>query len=163
MQKNIAAILALALLGTSIPAIAGSATGQFNVTATVLNNCIVSAADLAFGNYAASTGTAVAANTSLSVTCTAALPYTISLDGGTTTSTVTARAMSDGASHTLSYNLYTSNTFATVFGDGTTGTSTQAGTGTGAPQSLTIYGRIPASQYVYAGSYADRITITVGY
>jgi spore coat protein U-like protein len=158
----------LALGGTlslaALPALAAqTVTTQFNVTATVLNNCTVSASDLAFGNYSASSGTPVTATTTLSVTCTANLGYSIALDGGTTTGLVAARAMKDAGSNQLNYGLYTSGAYSTVWGDGTGSTQTVAGSGNGTAQSVTVYGRIPAAQYVAAGSYADRVTVTVTY
>jgi spore coat protein U-like protein len=154
-----------ALLGlAALPAQAlQTVTTQFNVTATVLNNCAVSASDLAFGNYSASSATPVTATTSLSVTCTANLAYSVALDGGTTTGQVDARAMTDGNSHQLTYGLYTTGSYSTLWGDGTGSSAAVPGTGTGTAQSLTVYGRIPAAQYVAAGSYADRVTVTVSY
>src|SRR5882757_496908 len=116
--------LAMFLAGvTSSACMAGTATAQFNVTATVLNNCAVSANDLTFGNYSASSGSALTASTSLSVTCTTSLPYTVALDGGTTTSSAAARAMTDGSAHNLTYALYTTSGYVTLWGDGTGGTS----------------------------------------
>jgi spore coat protein U-like protein len=156
-------ILAAFLVCAASPAWAASVSSQFNVTATVLKNCAVSASDLAFGDYNASSGSPVTASTTVSVTCTAALAYTVALDGGQTTNNVIARAMTDGASHNLSYGLYITNGYGTVWGDGSAGTSTVAGTGNGAAQAVTVYGRIPASQFVAAGSYTDRVTVTVNY
>jgi spore coat protein U-like protein len=157
--------MAVALLcGTaSGPAAAGSAGAQFNVTTTVLSACSVSATDLTFGNYAASSASPTDASNTLSVTCTSALPYTVALDGGTTAGSVAARKMSDGASHTLNYFLYTGSNHTTLWGDGNTGTSTVGGTGSGSTQNLTVYGRIPNGQFVTAGSYTDRVTVTVSY
>lgn len=157
--KNL--IFAAALIAS--PAMAGTATGSFNVTATVLANCAVSAADLTFGNYAAGTPSAVTASTSISVTCAPALPYTVALDGGSTTGLVGARAMADAGSHKLNYGLYTSNAYTTVFGDGTGASATSIGLGTGTLQSISVYGKIPAAQYVNAGSYSDHISVTVTY
>ena len=154
---------ALGLATGPVLAAPQTVTTTFNVTATVLNNCAVSASDLAFGNYSASSGSPVTATTTLSVTCTASLGYTIALDGGTTTGVVAARAMKDTNSNQLNYGLYTSGAYSTVWGDGTGSTQTVAGTGSGAAQSVTVYGRIPAAQYVAAGSYADRVTVTVTY
>ena len=146
-----------------LPVLAGTATGQFDVTATVLDNCFVSATDLAFGNYAPGSGTAATASTTLQVTCTPSLAYTIALNGGTTTGTVAARAMKDSGTNQLTYGLYTTNGYATIWGDGTGSTQTVAGTGNGSAKPHTVYGRIPASQFVPAGSYSDRITVTVSY
>jgi spore coat protein U-like protein len=156
-------IFAAFLVCAASPAWALTVSSQFNVTATVLKNCAVSTSDLAFGNYTAGSGSPVTASTTVSVTCTAALAYTVALDGGQTTSDVTARAMTDGAAHNLTYGLYTTNGYGTVWGDGSAGTSTVAGTGSGAAQPITVYGRIPASQFVAAGSYTDRVTVTVNY
>ena len=161
MPVSFRAILVATLLCPA-PAMATSSSGQFNTSATVVNNCSVSAADLAFGNYTASSGAALTANTTLSVTCTNAVPYTVALDGGATGQPA-ARAMNDGSSNTLNYALYTTSAHTTLFGDGTSATATLAGTGNGANQSLTVYGQIPASQFVASGSYSDRITVTVAY
>jgi len=142
---------------------ATTATAQFNVTATVLGNCAVSATDMAFGNYSANSGATLPATSILSVTCTTGTTYAVALDGGTNAANVAARSMTDGSSHNLPYGLYTTNAYTSIWGDGTGGTVTQSGTGNGSAQSLTVYGRVPASQFVTAGSYSDRITVTVTY
>ncbi|HEY4275600.1 MAG TPA: spore coat U domain-containing protein [Rhizomicrobium sp.] len=151
----------LALMASKADAL--TATAQFNVTATVLGNCAVSATDLAFGNYSANSATPLPATSTLSVTCTSGTTYTVALDGGTNKASVTGRAMTDGATHNLNYALYTTNAYTSIWGDGTASTVTQAGTGSGSAQTLTVYGRIPVSQFVTAGSYSDRITVTVTY
>jgi spore coat protein U-like protein len=145
------------------PAAAGQATTTFGVSATVQSSCSVSAGTLAFGNYTAATGTPNDTSSTISVTCTSGLSYTVALDGGTTTSTVNARAMSDGNSHTLTYALYTTSGRTTLFGDGTSSTQTVGGTGNGLAQSVTVYGRIPVAQYVTAASYTDTVGVTVSY
>ena len=156
-------LIAMLLTASAIPAPGATATGQFDVTATVLDNCAVTASDLAFGNYAPSSGSPVTASTTLQVTCTPSLAYSIALDGGTTTGAVAARAMSDGGSGQLTYGLYKSSGYSTIWGDGSGVTQTVAGTGNGAAQPHTVHGRIPASQFVAAGSYTDSITVTVTY
>jgi spore coat protein U-like protein len=162
------ALLALAVLLLSapspdMPALAGTATTTFNVTATVLSNCSVSATDLLFGNYSASSATPLTVNSTVSVTCTNGSAYTVALDGGTHTGNVAARSMTDGATHSLLYALYTANTYASIWGDGTASTLTVGGTGNGAAQPLTVFGRVAAAQFVTAGAYSDRITVTVSY
>lgn len=141
---------------------AGSAQAQFNVTATVLDSCAVSAGDLMFGSYTAGSPTPLTATSTIQVTCTNGLAYNVSLDGGSTANSVTARAMTDG-SNNLAYALYTSNAYGTIWGDGTLPTARVPGTGTGGAQSLTVYGRIGSGQFVPAGSYSDTITVSVDY
>jgi spore coat protein U-like protein len=43
------------------------------------------------------------------------------------------------------------------------GTDTVAGTGTGATQTLTVYGSIPAGQVVTPGTYRDTVNVIVTY
>ncbi len=89
--------------------------------------------------------------------------YTVALDGGTTTLTVNARAMTDGT-HDLTYALYNRRRALDALGrGGTLSTQTVAGTGNGSPQMLTVYGRIPVAQYVAGGSYSDTVNVTVSY
>jgi spore coat protein U-like protein len=70
--------------------------------------------------------------------------------------------MTNGA-NTLNYSMYTTAGRTTVWGDGTLSTVTQAGTGNGTGQALTVFGRVPTGQYVTAGSYTDTVTATVTY
>ena len=97
-----------------------------------------------------------------------AIPYTISLGAGTSSS-IADRKMASGANR-LSYNVYTSAAYATVVGDGVSGGTTLSGTialnvlGLSTPQDWTLYGRIPGSQKTVApGNYADTLTLTLTY
>ncbi len=60
----------------------------------------------------------------------------------------------------LAYSLLQDSARTVNWGN-TVGMDTLAGTGNGAAQALTVYGRVPASQFVAPGSYADTITATV--
>lgn len=153
-------LLAAALLMPGM-ARAQTATGSFNVTATVGSACSVSATNVAFGTYTASQ---LDANGSLSVTCTAGTSYAVGLSAGTGASaTVAARRMTGPSSQTLVYSLY-QDALRTLPWGSTGGVDTVAGVGTGATQSLSVYGRVPAAQLTAgAGSYSDTITVTVSY
>jgi len=77
--------------------------------------------------------------------------------------------MTAGGADTLRYNLYTTAALATLFGDGTTG-STMPGTGAGLAAAnavaVTVYGQVPdtaANQAVTPGAYTDTIGVTVTY
>ena len=155
-----ACILSASIGGTN--GYAAQTTTTFQVTATVLASCAVSATDLTFGNYTASSGTPTDNTSTVSVTCTNGLNYTIALDGGSTNNDVENRAMTDG-SETLGYGLYTTGAYGTIWGDGTGATVTIGGTGDGTQQDHTVFGRIPIGQYVGAGAYSDTETVTVTY
>ena len=91
--------------------------------------------------------------------------------GATTGDAYAQRLMANaGATSTLQYNLYTTAALATVFGDGSAGTNTVAGTGNGvaAANAVTVpvYGSLPdsaANQTALAGAYTDTIAVTVTY
>lgn len=144
--------------------LAATATTTFKVTATVASSCKVTATDLDFGAYdplaAALDGTST-----ITATCTAQTPYTIGLDAGLKTGGTTTRRMTgdDIATTLLSYELYSDTTRTAIWGAlGGTNTVAQSAL-TGGALNYTVYGRIPASQYVPAANYADTVTVTVTY
>lgn len=147
----------------SAPVFAATATTNFTVSATVVASCSVTATNLGFGTYTPSTASPNTANSTVKVTCTTGTPYTISLDGGTVSGSVTGRNMSDGASHLLSYALYTTSSYGTIWGDGSGSTGTVGATGNGSAQTQTVYGSIPAGQFVTPASYSDQVGVTVTY
>ncbi len=162
-SKFLGLVSVAVVLATPAAGIAATATTTFQVTATVLSVCTVSATNLAFGNYDASSGTPNDASSTVTTTCSNTTAYTVALNAGTGTgATVALRKMTNGA-NTLNYSMYTTAGRTTVWGDGTLSTVTQAGTGNGSGQALTVFGRIPTSQYVTAGSYTDTVTATVTY
>lgn len=139
---------------------ASTTTTTFNVTASVVATCSVSATDVAFGSY---TAAQLDGSGTLSVTCTNQLPYTVELSAGTGSgATVASRLMTGPSSQTITYSLYQNAGRTTLWGL-TAATQSVAGTGSGAAQSLTVYGRAPASQTPIVGSYSDTITVTVTY
>ena len=141
------------------PAAAATATGSMTVTATVAATCVIAAAPLAFGNYSGLQSDATAV---LSITCTNTTPYTIGLGVGLGTgATVTSRKMTLTTA-TLGYALY-SDTGRTINWGLTPGTDTVAGTGSGAVQPITVYGRVPAGEFVAPGAYTDTVVATVTY
>lgn len=144
---------------------AATSDTTFLVSATVLDVCAVVASPLAFGNYTPSSPTPNDITSTITVTCTAGLDYTIALDQGTTMGAdITHRLMVDADDNTLGYGIYTDNTYGTVWGDGTSTTSTVGPiTGNGTAQGRTVYGRITAGQYVPSGAYTDTVTVTVTY
>ena len=166
-SNSVKITLAAAILGSMAmgfaPATASATTTvttTFTVSATVQATCVISATALAFGTY---TGVVNNATSTVSVTCTNTTPYNVSLNPGTASgATVTARKMTGPSAALLNYSLYSNSGRTTNWGQ-TIGTDTIAGTGIGSAQTLTVFGQIPASQYVTPGSYADTITASVTY
>lgn len=159
-RLNTLAISLLVIPSCSV--FAATATTSFSVTATVLAACSVNATNLAFGNYNPAQVAVTNGQNTVTVTCTSGTTYNVGLDLGVGSgATLAARRMTSGA-NTLNYNLYSNASRTTVWGN-TIGTNTVAGTGNGVAQPLTVYGSIPAEQYVPAGNYLDTINVTVTY
>lgn len=145
-------------------AIAGTASSSMSVTATVTATCTVSTTALAFGSVDTISGLNVDNTGSLSVTCTNGSPWTASAGVGAGVGASYAnRKMTSGA-NLLNYNLYTTAARTVVWGNNTGGTAFLSGTGTGAVQSVTVYGRVNSGQTgVPAGAYTDTVAVTVTY
>ena len=136
------------------PALAATDTANLTVMATVNGVCDVAAATLDFGVYdpaAADRET----TTTINLTCTPGTPYDLGLGAGGGSS-VTTRRMVNGTA-TLNYEIYSDANRLDNWGE-TVGTDTVSGNGTG---SHTVYGRIPAGQFVDTGNYTDTVIITV--
>ena len=170
MIKSLCATVAAAsMLVATGSAQAASTTTTFNVTANVLANCSVSANALNFGSYTPASG-ALTGSSTIQVRCTRNTGYTVALNAGSTSGGSIAQRLMKHASttDTLEYNLYTTAALTTLFGDGTGGSATTAGTGSGmgSATSVTVYGSLPDSatnQDAPTGSYSDTITVTVTY
>jgi len=159
------------LLFSLTAALLGIALSLMSTPATALGlNCTVSATSVAFGNYNPTNSSTTDATGNVHVFCTVliisvAAQTNISLSTGGSGS-YAPRKMSSGA-ELLSYNLYKEATHTTVWGDGTGGTGIWTDNTLilvlGTSIDHTIYGSIPAGQYVAAGNYTDTITVTVEY
>ena len=161
------AVAKTALLATAaLAAMAGDAgfaattTTTFSVQITITASCsILSASTLNFGSNGVLTAN-VDQTSTLNVQCTNTTPYNIGLDAGTATgATVTTRKMTNGAA-TVSYSLFSNAGRTTNWGN-TVGTDTVASTGTGASQSFSVFGRVPAQTTPAPNTYTDTITVTV--
>jgi spore coat protein U-like protein len=137
-----------AFASTSVPT-------TFTVSATVQATCVISATAMSFGTY-----TAVVSNSTstVTVTCTNTTPYTVALNAGIGSgASVTNRSMTGTGSALLGYALYSDTSRSVNFA------TTASITGNGAAQPITIYGQIPANEYVAPGAYTDTIIATVTY
>lgn len=163
-QSHALAITALALLaGASLNAHAGSTNASFNSSASVNASCqSLSATNLEFGTYDPTSGSDKTATSTISVACTTGTAPTISFSAGTTSGASTTQRLLTNGTHTLNYNIYTSNAYSQVLDS--THTLSVTGTGLGSSVSATAYGSITKNQMnVSTGNYTDTITVTVTY
>ena len=156
-----AAIAGLPLSQAASQGVGPTSITTFGVTATVVTTCSVTATELAFGNY---TGVLLAGTGTVNATCSNLTPYTIGLDAGTGTgATTTIRKMKPTAgTGLLNYSLFQDSAHTINWGNTGTGTpDVVVGVGSGAVQPHTVFGQIPAGQFVQGGQYSDTITVTL--
>jgi spore coat protein U-like protein len=125
--------------------------------------CTITTTAVSFGSYNVFAGSADDGTGQITYRCTGPRPplVTIHLDKGGSPS-FTPRQMRKG-SEALNYNLYLDSTRSTIWGDGTGGTQvySQANPPNGRNIVLSVFGRIPASQDVSAGTYSATVTATI--
>ncbi len=140
---------------------AGSSVAfAFNVSANVMNDCLIDTTPVAFGSSGNLSSTTRATGTVL-VKCTAANSYRITLNGGTVTNAAGDRKMKNvDTGETASYRLSTSLD-GPIWGDGANGTTTYDSVGTGLTQQITIYGLVPSQTTPSPGNYSDRVTALI--
>lgn len=146
------------------------ATATLNVQANVVEICKVAvSADVDFGdidNPEANDD----ANGTIQWRCSPGTSGSVSLDAGLHESTpndVTTRRMKDAGVNHIPYQLYTSNAYATIWGDGNNSSVTQPvlGTGIGDTGDLTVFGRIPANAASDKplGPYSDQVQVNLDF
>jgi spore coat protein U-like protein len=163
-----AAVALAAVTAFAAPALAATAQSNFNVTASVTNNCTITSTTLAFGAYdpiSANATVALDAAGSVDVACTKGAAPTIGLNAGNNSASAvaTTRAMSNGAGGFLSYEIFQNGGRTTVWGNSGAGLLTTVPAPSKAVRSFPTFGRIPAGQDVDAGAYTDTVTATVNF
>ena len=154
----------IGITGAAAPVFAASST-NLGVSATVINNCLISTSALAFGSYDPVVGNSAAdldGTGVVSVACTKGVSPTIALGLGSNASGSTRR-MGDGSGNFLSYELYQETGRVTVWG--TTGGAllSPSAAPSKAARDFTVYGRVTAGQDATAGSYTDTVVATVNF
>jgi spore coat protein U-like protein len=134
----------------------------FMISATVVNNCLINATNIAF----TATGvlsSALDASGSITTRCTNGDAYQIALNGGTSGNVAARTMVRSGGGGTVNYQLYTDAGRSQAWGDGSGGTTMPTGTGTGNAVVIQVYGRVPAQTTPAPGSYSDTITATISF
>jgi spore coat protein U-like protein len=177
-MSHITKLAAVAVIAgaAATSALAGSpATTSFQVTASVINDCVINSTPIAFGNYDPTGTGAVQAQGSVTAKCTKGDSVSVALGQGAnqaaaSTAAVPVRQMVSSGS-LLPYHIY----IAAPTGTGSTLTGTEWGTGTlgtneplaqvsasvGTALTFTTYGAILPGVDVPAGSYLDTVVATV--
>ena len=164
------------LLGLGVAASAAAQTSQtatdtFEVRIALQGTCtLLTASDIDFGTQVPSAGTHDQAGT-INVQCTRDTPFTLGLDGGTTTGQINARAMvntpvSPALPVQIPYTLSRDSFGGAIWGnDAGSNWYVGSGLGIGAAYNiaLTVYGRATLAGNEPPGTYTDTVTATLTY
>lgn len=145
MKKLLAITAAAAVMAMAGTAMAAD-TANLSVTAQVVGACKMTGGSLNFGNLDPTNPVAVSGNSSgVTVTCTKGTAYTLTGNDGATPSG-TQKRLANGSNY-IPYSI----------------TIPASGTGTGAPEDVTITGDIAAGAYTTspAGTYTDTVLLSV--
>jgi spore coat protein U-like protein len=158
--------LGFTILGTQSHADTG--TSYMSVSATVKHSCSIDTTPMAFGAYdgvVANASTALNALATVISSCTSGAAALITMNAGNSAGSgsddVPVRRMTSEAGDYLVYQVYSDVSQETIWGN--TAPTGVAFTGTGSPQTLTVYGSIPSAQMVPEGDYSDQINVTISY
>jgi spore coat protein U-like protein len=154
----LAALPATARAQTTFTASAG-----MPVRIEIVGQCFVSASDLAFGAYVSNSTVPANGQTTIQLQCSPGIVAELGLDAGATppSGTTSRRSMfQESGTDRLGYDLFQDSGRTMHWGD-RSGVDTLEVTATGAPQTIPVYGQIPAAQRVRDGNYSDTITIRV--
>ena len=152
----------IALAGLACAGMSSAATDTANMTVkiTITATCnihTVAPTDVDFGSVASTATNVASTGGVLTVNCTNGTDYTIGLNNGL--NYTATRQMKNGTNF-VGYGLYRDAAFTNAWGS--TVPLSAAGTGTGANQTYTVYGRVPSAAAA-AGAYTDTVVATVTY
>jgi len=160
------------LLAAALASMSGAARAQsqtvtdtFQVRISVQGTCLVlSTTDIDFGTQVSTTGSFSQTGT-IRVQCTRDLPFTLGLNGGSTTGDVNARAMVNAGGVQIPYTLRRGAAAGSIWGNDSS--NWYAGTGLGLGSAfeiaLTVYATATLAGNEPAGAYADTVTATLTY
>ncbi len=168
LKRAIVSAIALGFTIIGTQSHADTGTSNMSVSATVRHACSIDTTPMAFGAYdgvVANASTALDAMATVISSCTSGAAALITMNAGNTAGSSSdetpVRRMTSDAGDYLVYQVYSDVSRKTVWGNAVpTGVAL---TGTGLPQTLTVYGSIQSAQMVPEGDYNDQIIVTITY
>jgi len=142
---------------------AATTTNTFQSQIIIQASCtILSTNTLDFGTQGLLNAN-VDSSATFDVQCTNTTPYDVRMDAGSTVGgSVATRRMIGGGTATVDYTMFRDAGRTLNWGE-TDGVDTLGGTGSGASQTLTVYGRVPIQTTPAPDTYTDTVTVTVSY
>ena len=169
-RRLVRLLLLLGAVGPAGVVTADEVTATLTLTATVVEACETSVSDssgnadfgiMDFGEHGSLDSVITLSSSeeagSIGLTCVDGQSYTILLDGGNSGDSSDRHMLGTSNGEEVSYNLYTSSAYDTVWDD-TTGVSATAD---GSEQWHTVYGKVPTQTTPAADTYTDTIAVTI--
>lgn len=176
MKKLILTALTLALVAIAPAALAGSATSNVNVSASVAANCTITSAPVAFGAYdpvVTNASNPLNQNGSVTIACTKGSTPTVTLGQGNNYSSARRMKGAIASPDYLTYELYqppnnTAGTACTYPGTTVWGTAgvnifTPTASPGKAARTYNVCGTVAGGQDVSVDSYTDTVVATVNF
>ena len=172
LKLAIISAIALSTAALTVPAYA-DATGNLAVSASVSASCTISSTNLSFGTYDgifAHASQHLTETATVTTNCTAGSIVVITMGGGVYPAWRRPRGIirsmkNEGSNSYLKYDIYADagHTFQWNY-DQVRMSSVTGAVGNGAPQEMTIYGKVFKNQGdAETGSYTDTVNIGVNY
>lgn len=141
----------------------GNKNVDVTVSLTVSKDCKINAPNVNFGSAPIASGFS-SVSQAVQVNCTKNATYKVSFTNGNSGAARPWRAMSDGAGHSLQYNIYQTDG-TTVWDQTNPVTSTQTGTGSLTANQMQSYvAKInPAQATPPAGTYTDNVSVVISF
>lgn len=163
-NKRISAMLGGVLLSSflAIPTagIAQVASGNLGVKITITEQCALGAiSDVDFETVGL-LSSAVDAEGTIEVTCTAGTDYSITLNQGAGPGATEAVRQMTGPGGTIDYTLHQDSARTILWG---TDANAFTGVGTGGAEPIKVYGRVPSQTTPERGDYSDTVLVTLTY
>lgn len=126
-------------------------------------HCLIDVQPVAFGNYDIFYPAPLDVASNITVQCSSAEPFRITMDSGINgDGSFVFRRMAGGTGSTnLIYNLYLDASRQQIWGDGSGGSLIYSGNTSAASTQIPLYARIPPGQRVETGFYSDSVLVTV--
>lgn len=131
-------------------------TTTMEVTLEVLKSCKFTADKMDFGRHKSDEGNSLQASSNLNIVCTKNTPFSI-----TTASSDLSMKPVSGEGEKVNFELYTDNSNSSPVSN----SAALSGTGTGEAQTLTLWGKVPATELAKAsaGKYQGYVTLNMLY
>lgn len=162
LVRTSAAILFVGAFGLSAqPSLANQATYTMPVSVNVTPGCTVSAAPLIF-LMLVPTNANIDSTSTITVSCSPDLDYTIDLDFGLHPQGTNRRVYNADANAFMTYEIYKDPPRSQVWGRGNT-RNLAGNSGITGTTVYPVYGRLQARANASAGGYTDLVTVTLNF